>query len=181
MGAPASLMGIGKTTGLKIMVWVLCLALLAPPTALAQGLSGSSTTPVPYGMLPGGTAAPLPGQPIITNPTALQPNVPAQIPCPAPPVSTQSVEVKVPSLNEFWPTEMGTLLPSSVEQRMRQEREAGEEQLDKELHERERRERERDIKEQLELQKAGLSATPAGTGGAQMAIRPASPSPKPPP
>src|SRR6266849_9528911 len=158
MGALASLMGIGKTTGLEVMVWVLCLTLLAPPTALAQTAGGSSTTPVPYGMLPGGTPAPLPGQPIITNPTALQPIVPVQVPCPAPPAPTQAVEVKVPSLNEFWPTETGTLLPSSVEQRMRQERDAREEQIDKELHEKEKREREREIKEQLELQKAGLSA-----------------------
>src|SRR5207249_2115216 len=157
------------------------LALLAPPTALAQGLSGSSTTPVPYGMLPGGTAAPLPGQPIITNPTALQPNVPAQIPCPAPLAPTQVVEGAVPALNEFWPTETGTLLPSSVEQRMRLEREAREEQTDKELHEKEKRERERGIKEQLELQKAGLSATPGGAAGAQMAPSPVSPAAKPQP
>src|SRR5207249_1598386 len=123
----------------------------------------------------------LPGQPIITNPTALQPNVPAQIPCPAPPASTQVVEVKVPSLNEFWPTETGTLLPSSVEQRMRQEREAREEQTDKELHEKEKRERERGIKEQLELQKAGLSAIPGGAAGAQMSPSPVSPAAKPQP
>src|SRR5712692_2435179 len=129
MGAPASLMGIGKTTGLKVMVWVLCLALLAPPTALAQGLSGSSTTPVPYGMLPGGTAAPLPGQPIITNPTALQPVVPAQVHCPAPAAPSQAAGTGIPSLNEFWPTETGTLLPSSVEQRMRQEREERQEKV----------------------------------------------------
>jgi len=180
MGAPASLMGIGKTTGLEIMVWVLCLALLAPPTALmAQMPGGSSTTPVPYGMLPGVTPTPLPGQPIITNPTALQPIAPAQVPCPAPPAPSQAVEVKVPSLNEFWPTETGTLLPSSVEQRMRQEREAREEQTDKELHEKEKREREREIKEQLELQKAGLSAIPGGTAGAQMAPSPAPPAARP--
>src|SRR5712692_4513075 len=131
MGAPASLMGIGKTTGLKVLVWVLCLALLAPPTALAQGLSGSSTTPVPYGMVPGGTAAPLPGQPIITNPTALQPIVPAQVHCPAPAAPSQTAGAVMPSLNEFWPTETGTLLPSSVEQRMRQEREERQEKVAK--------------------------------------------------
>src|SRR6266571_4920566 len=124
MGALASLMGIGKTTGLKGMVWVLCLTLLAPPTALAQTAGGAAAVaPVPFGVLPGGTAAPLPGQPIITNPTALQPIVPTQVPCPTPHAPTQAVEGTVPSLNEFWPTETGTLLPSSVEQRMRQERE----------------------------------------------------------
>src|SRR5437867_8775039 len=109
MGAPASLIGIGKTTGLKVLVWMLCLTLLAPPTALAQGLSGSSTTPVPYGMLPGGTPATLPGQPIITNPTALQPIVPVQVPCPAPAAPSQAAGTGIPSLNEFWPTETGTL------------------------------------------------------------------------
>jgi protein involved in polysaccharide export with SLBB domain len=66
------------------------------------------------------------------------------------------VEAGAPSLNEFWPTEASALLPSSIEQRMRQEREAREEQREKQLHEKERQERERDIKEQVELQKAGL-------------------------
>ena len=165
----------------KGIVWALVGLMAAPPAVLAQMPGGSSTTPVPYGMLPGVTPTPLPGQPIITNPNALQPIVPVQFPCPAPPVPTQVVEAKVPSLNEFWPTETGTLLPSSVEQRMRQERDAREEQIDKELHEKEKREREREIKEQLELQKAGLSAIPGGTAGAQMAPSPAPPAAKPQP
>ena len=165
----------------KGIVWALVGLMAVPPAVFAQAPGGSSTTPVPYGMLPGGTPTPLPGQPIITNPNALQPIVPVQVPCPAPPASTQVVEAKVPSLNEFWPTETGTLLPSSVEQRMRQERDAREEQIDKELHEKEKREREREIKEQLELQKAGLSAIPGGTAGAQMAPSPAPPAAKPQP
>src|SRR5437899_8087882 len=165
----------------KGIVWALVGLMAAPPALMAQTPGGSSTTPVPYGMLPGGTPTPLPGQPIITNPNALQPIVPVQFPCPAPPASTQVVEAKVPSLNEFWPTETGTLLPSSVEQRMRQERDAREEQIDKELHEKEKREREREIKEQLELQKAGLSAIPGGTAGAQMAPSPVPPAAKPQP
>jgi protein involved in polysaccharide export with SLBB domain len=64
---------------------------------------------------------------------------------------------------------------------MRQEREAREEQTDKEHHEKEKREREREIKEQLELQKAGLSTTPGGTAGAQMSPSPVSPAAKPQP
>ena len=101
------------------LVWALVVVMAAPPALLAQTMSGSAGAPVPFGMLPGGTLAPLPGQPIITNPTALQPIVTTQVPCPAPPAPMQAVESTVPSLNEFWPTEMGTLLPSSVEQRMR--------------------------------------------------------------
>src|SRR5439155_22229354 len=96
---------LGRQAGGKIVVWVLVASMISPPALLAQTLGGSSTTPVPYGMLPGGTPALVPGQPIITNPTALQPIVAAQAPCPAPPAPTQAVEGKVPALNEFWPTE----------------------------------------------------------------------------
>src|SRR5438309_389654 len=171
-----------KVAWIRGLVWVLVLTMISPPAVMAQTAGGAApVAPVPFGVLPGGTAAPVPGQPIITNPNALQPIVPVQFPCPAPPVPTQVVEAKVPSLNEFWPTETGTLLPSSVEQRMRQERDAREEQIDKELHEKEKREREREIKEQLELQKAGLSAIPGGTAGAQMAPSPAPPAAKPQP
>ena len=92
------------------LVWALVMVVAAPPALLAQTL--------------GGAVVPLqPGQPVITNPTALQPIAPAQVPCPAPTAPTQTAGVVIPSLNEFWPTETGTLLPSSIEQRMRQERE----------------------------------------------------------
>ena len=108
---------------IRAIVWALVGLMIAPPALMAQTMGGSAGAPVPFGMLPGGTPAPLPGQPIITNPTALQPNVPAQVPCPAPAAPSLTAAAVIPSLNEFWPTEPSTLLPSSVEQRMRQERE----------------------------------------------------------
>lgn len=112
-----------------------------------------------------GTAPPAgaPGQPIMTNPTALQPIVPAQVPCPTPPAATQRTDTSLPSLNEFWPTETATLLPSSVEQRMRQERQEREEKHDRELHEKDKQIRERDVKEQLEMQSAGQPIQPSTT------------------
>jgi len=105
------------------LVWALVVVMAAPPALLAQTMGGSSGAPLPFGMLPGGTLAPLPGQPIITNPTALQPIAPAQVPCPPPATPSQLAEGVAPSLNEIWPTEASSLLPSSVEQRMKQERE----------------------------------------------------------
>jgi protein involved in polysaccharide export with SLBB domain len=48
---------------------------------MAQGFSGTATSPM--ATFPGmAGAAPQPGQPIITNPTALQPISPALVPCP---------------------------------------------------------------------------------------------------
>lgn len=65
------------------LVWILVLLTIAPPAVFAEISGGPSPVPVPYGMMPGQTQV-LPGQPIVTNPTALQPITPNQAPCPAP-------------------------------------------------------------------------------------------------
>ena len=63
------------------VVWMLVASMVLPPALLAQTFGGSGTAPI--GTFPGTSAAPLqPGQPIITNPTALQPITPVQFPCP---------------------------------------------------------------------------------------------------
>lgn len=113
------------------LIWGLTLAMAMPPTLLAQTLGGSTPiapimgTPQLGGTFPVGA----PGQPIVTNPSALQPIIPAQAPCPAPLQPSQTADLTIPTLNEFWPTEPATLLPSSVEQRMRQEREEREQKV----------------------------------------------------
>ncbi|MGH7908421.1 MAG: SLBB domain-containing protein, partial [Thermodesulfobacteriota bacterium] len=63
------------------------------------------------------------GQAIVTNPTALQPIVPTQTPCPVPMLPDLSPKGTVPNLNDYWPVEPSSLLPSSIEQRMKQEQE----------------------------------------------------------
>lgn len=67
----------------QVVVWALVLVTIAPPAIFAEIAGGASPVPVPYGMMPGQTQV-LPGQPIVTNPTALQPITPNQAPCPAP-------------------------------------------------------------------------------------------------
>jgi len=64
-----------------VIVWTLVLLTAAPPALLAESVTGASPVPVPYGMMPGQTQV-LPGQPIVTNPAALQPITPNQAPCP---------------------------------------------------------------------------------------------------
>ena len=81
------------------MIWILIFSFLLPPSLLAQNLPAQSGVP---GMMqqagPGAAGGPftpggfnLPGQvgglgqAIVTNPTALQPIVPTQTPCPTPP------------------------------------------------------------------------------------------------
>ncbi len=67
----------------KGLIWALSLALVAPPSLLAQTSGGASILP-PVG---GSAAGFGQGQPLITNPTALQPIIPANAPCPAPAVA----------------------------------------------------------------------------------------------
>src|SRR5438270_2639920 len=107
----------------RVIVWSMVIAIVAPPPLLAQTLGGSGSTPSlglsQGGSIPGTTTAP--GQPIMTNPTSLQPLGSAGAACPAAAVASHSTESNVQSLNQFWPMEASSLLPSSVEQRMRQE------------------------------------------------------------
>lgn len=109
---------------LAAVTYLLCVLLIAPPGLLAQVGGGAASSPIPFGLSPGGIPPVQPGQPILTNPTALQPIVPPQAPCPAPPASPATTDEQIPPLHEFWPSEPGTLLPSPVEERMRQEQEA---------------------------------------------------------
>jgi polysaccharide export outer membrane protein len=67
----------------NIIVWTLIFLTVTPPAIFAEVAGGPSPIPVPYGMIPG-QAQVLPGQPIVTNPAALQPITPNQAPCPAP-------------------------------------------------------------------------------------------------
>lgn len=166
-----------KAPWLRVLVWALVGLTIAPPALLAQTLGGTSGpmygTP-PIGLTP---PAPAPGQSTTTNPMALQPNVPVQFPCPVPAVPSQFDEGQQPinpSLNEIWPIETSTLLPSSVEQRMRQEREAREEQREKEIHEKEKKEkieREREIREQPATTLSQPQSQP-GTGAAAASVAP---------
>ncbi|MGQ0810799.1 MAG: SLBB domain-containing protein, partial [Nitrospiraceae bacterium] len=96
----------------------------------------------------------IPGQPIVTNPTALLPNVPAQTPCPTPPLPDLTTDSTMPTLNDYWPMEPTALLPSSVEQRMRQEQEIREERQDQALVEKENRHRQH--RDQMERDERGL-------------------------
>ncbi|MBI4003035.1 MAG: SLBB domain-containing protein [Nitrospira defluvii] len=121
----------------RALIWVLVLSIMLPPSLLAQNLSPQSVPPgmmqqmqpgAPGGLFtPGGFNAPglgvSPGQVIVTNPTALQPIVPTQTPCPVPSPSDLSSKGTVPNLNDYWPVEPSSLLPSSIEQRMKQEQE----------------------------------------------------------
>ena len=90
---------IGSTTWSHAVIWILIFSFILPPSLLAQNLPAQSGVP---GMMqqagPGAAGGPftpggfnLPGQvgglgqAIVTNPTALQPIVPTQTPCPTPP------------------------------------------------------------------------------------------------
>jgi polysaccharide export outer membrane protein len=98
---------LGRITSLRVLVWMLAVLMVAPPPVLAQIFGGSSTQQQQPGMMPSGgafpgvgafpgggqlpggsTAAPT-GQPIMTNPSALQPIVPSQTPCPLPPLEQE--------------------------------------------------------------------------------------------
>ncbi|MGH7258314.1 MAG: polysaccharide biosynthesis/export family protein, partial [Nitrospiraceae bacterium] len=91
----------------------------------------------------------------MTNPTAVQPLVPQQTPCPVPSPPDLSPESSVPNLNDYWPMEANSLLPSSIEQRMRQEKEERDRRLEKEQAEKETRELE--LQTQVEREKKGVS------------------------
>jgi len=116
----------------KALVWGLCFLIAGPPPLLAQTLGSTGAPPLglSQGAIPGGNVL-APGQPIITNPTALQPLVAAPTPCPAPAATAQTAEQSTQTLNEFWPMDASSLLPSSVEQRMRQERQEKQERQER--------------------------------------------------
>lgn len=143
---PSSVRQLGPRWMMNGLAGVLSFLMAAPPALLAQTLG--TPTPPAFGGAPAASAlspgtATVPGQAIVTNPSALQPIVPTPVPCPPPAPHSQEVEKTARSLNEFWPTETSALLPSSVEERMRQEREA--------------KDRERAIREQQEVGRSASS------------------------
>ncbi|HVG02869.1 MAG TPA: polysaccharide biosynthesis/export family protein, partial [Nitrospira sp.] len=104
----------------------------------------------------------VPGQTIVTNPNALQPLTPTQTPCPPRPPSDLSPESTIPNLNDYWPLEPRTLLPGSVEQRLRQEQEELDRKQESIRVEKERRELE--YRAQLDREKQTLARRPGVTG-----------------
>ncbi|MBX3369784.1 MAG: hypothetical protein KF793_05275, partial [Nitrospira sp.] len=144
--------------------------MVLPPSLLAQTLtnpaipsspSGASASPsigsqispfLPFGTYGLPTA---PGQAIVTNPTATQPIVPQHAPCPIPTAPDLSPENTVPNLNDYWPMAANSLLPTSVEQRMRQEEEERDRQLERLQAEKEKRGLE--LQSQVEREKKGVS------------------------
>lgn len=155
---------------IRAVIWMLVGSMVLPPSLLAQTLtnpalpsapSGSSTSPsignqlspfLPFGNY--GLPTP-PGQAIITNPTATQPIVPQHAPCPVPTAPDLSPENTVPNLNDYWPMAANSLLPASVEQRMKQEEEERDRQLERQQAEKEKRELEHQT--QVEREKKGVS------------------------
>ncbi|MCK6493959.1 MAG: SLBB domain-containing protein [Nitrospira sp.] len=158
------------------LVWVLIASMVLPPSLLAQNLTPQTAPPglmqtlppgtaVP-GMTPGGFLAPgiggTLGQAIVTNPTALQPIVPAQTPCPLPLPPDLTSKGTVPNLNDYWPVEPSSLLPSSIEQRMKQEQEERDRRQEKIQADKEKLSIEYQV--QTEREKKGVAQLPFGQG-----------------
>lgn len=156
---------------LRVLIAVLSLMTLLPPVALAQMFGGGAPQQqggggagagggLPSGLLDQfsgqmkGPAGGAPTGPVMTNPSALQSLTPFQNPCPRPQQMLYA-DFLSPTLNEVWPTATESLLPPTLEQRMKQEREGREEKHDKEQHEKEKHEREQETRQQIELQRAG--------------------------
>jgi polysaccharide export outer membrane protein len=155
------------------LVWLLVAGILLPPSLLAQTFGNpnnpSQNPNLPSSPLPSspsiGSQIPLTfpfgnlptpfGQAIVTNPTATEPIVPQHTPCPTPPAPDLSPESTVPNLNDYWPMEANSLLPSSVEQRMRQEEEEQDRRLERIQAEKEKRALEHQA--QVEREKKGVS------------------------
>lgn len=163
--------------GAHTIIWMLVASFALPPSLLAQSLQSQPAVPgglqqqpgagVPGGIFtPGGFAAPGTsgqlGQAILTNPTALQPIVPNQVPCPIPLSSDLNSKGTVPNLNDYWPVEPSSLLPSSIEQRMKQEQEERDRRQEKLQAEKEKSSIEYQV--QVEREKKGVAQLPFGQG-----------------
>src|SRR5438309_7875540 len=99
-----------KKTIMQVVNWMLVILMIAPPALMAQGLGGlpgqQSTEPQtqqrqqifpPLGIGPqmgGQQIFPPLEQPIIMNPTALQPLSPLQVPCPPQPIERPQLAVQ---------------------------------------------------------------------------------------
>ncbi len=154
---------------LRALIVVLSFMTLLPPVVLAQLAQpqggGGGMPPGVFGGQAGGAAGGPPTGTLPTNPTALQNLTPFQEPCPHSETKVYADHFSQ-TLNEVWPTAIESLLPSTLEQRMKQEREVLEEKHDKEQHEKEKHEREQEARQQVELQRAGGAAMvqPGGQG-----------------
>ncbi|WP_447599441.1 SLBB domain-containing protein [Nitrospira sp. Nam80] len=166
--------------GMQALIGVLVADLLFPAGLLAQSLPlpvpqspGQPGIPQginpsaglnPFGpggfVMPGGPQAP--GQAIITNPNALQPIVPAVTPCPVQVPPDLSPKGSVPNLNDYWPVEPSSLLPSSIEQRMKQEQEERDRQHEKIQAEKEKRALEQQV--EIERERKGVLQPPTVQG-----------------
>ena len=144
------------------LIWMLVLSFIPPPGMMQQaspGTPGSLFTPGGFNAPGAGGGF---GQAIVTNPTALQPIVPTQTPCPTPLSSDLSSKGTVPNLNDYWPVEPSSLLPSSIEQRMKQEQEERDRRQEKLQAEKEKSSIEYQV--QVEREKKGVSQLPFGQG-----------------
>jgi protein involved in polysaccharide export with SLBB domain len=163
--------------GAQALIFLLIVELLIPPVLLAQqqlpippGLPGvpqainPGSAPNPFG--PGGLLTPggpqVPGQAIMTNPNALQPIVPAVTPCPVPVPPDLSQKGTVPNLNDYWPVEPSSLLPASIEQRMKQEQEERDRREEKIQADKEKRSIEHQL--EVEREKKGVVQPPPVQG-----------------
>lgn len=164
--------------GIRGVVWTLVLSMILPPSLFAQSLQGQSAASGATQQLgsgsgasgglipPGGFSTPalqgMLGQAIVTNPTALQPIVPAQTPCPVPFPPDLTHKGTVPNLNDYWPVDPSSLLPSSIEQRMKQEQEERDRRQEQLQVEKEKRSIEHQV--QSEREKKGVAQLPFGQG-----------------
>lgn len=79
----------GSRQWIRLTIWMIIVTTVLPPSLWAQSAgSVGAIAPPSFGAISGGAGTSQPGQPIVTNPSALQPMVPAQAPCPAPVSST---------------------------------------------------------------------------------------------
>ncbi len=173
----------GPNRWIGVVIWLLVGSIVLPPPLLAQTLTNPvlppSSVPSSGGPSLGNQMSPFlpfgnyglptpPGQAIVTNPTATQPIVPQHAPCPIPTAPDLSPENTVPNLNDYWPMAANSLLPTSVEQRMRQEEEERDRQLERLQAEKEKRGLE--LQSQVEREKKGVSQLQGLQSAAQGAM-----------
>ena len=139
----------------KACIWLIVSLMVVPPPLMAQNI-GTPGFPLPGVGVPGFKEL-VPGAPVVTNPTALQPLAPPLTPCPPAPARTpQPITPGGPTLNDFWPAESSAVLPPSAEMRIRQERDARfkqerEEQLKQERAEQLKQEQDERFKQQRDI------------------------------
>src|SRR5215472_7658928 len=105
----------------KACIWLIVFLMVVPPPLMAQNI-GTPGFPLPGAGVPGSREL-VPGAPVVTNPTALQPLAPPQTPCPAAPGKpSANIAATGPTLNDFWPADSSAVLPPQADERIKQER-----------------------------------------------------------